>query len=146
MQTSRLSIQMINGLYSWGQVKDYWTDAQVHSRDGKGHGLGNCGIKGIRRFAETHTCNEICQHLGLPRMDTGNASSEAVRALPPLPRIQSSNSYPWSLFLPEAGPSWTRSSHFGGRAGRILPRRMSLLTSLRESTPPQNRQPIVYYH
>ena len=36
---------MINGLYSRGQVEDYWTDAQVHSRDGKGHGLGNCGIE-----------------------------------------------------------------------------------------------------
>ncbi|KAJ1470407.1 kinase-like domain-containing protein [Baffinella frigidus] len=52
-------------------VRDYWTDAQVHSTDGKGHGLGNCGIQGIRRFAETHVCNEICKQLGLPRMDAG---------------------------------------------------------------------------
>ena len=61
-------------------MKDYWTDAQVHSRDGKGHGLGNCGIKGIRRFAETHTCNEICKSLGLPRMDAGKNSDGQARS------------------------------------------------------------------
>ena len=56
------------------QVRDYWTDAQVHSVDRNGYGLGNCGMRGIRRliqhflrWATLHRkwrMRESCQHGG----------------------------------------------------------------------------------
>jgi len=47
-------------------VDDFYTDPQIHSRDGKGWGLGNLGVKGMLKFFETHHCNAICQYLRLP--------------------------------------------------------------------------------
>jgi myosin-heavy-chain kinase len=47
-------------------VKDFYTDPQIHTKDGKGFGLGNLGMNGIDRFLKTHKCNAICQMLALP--------------------------------------------------------------------------------
>mmetsp|Transcript_41107 Transcript_41107/g.64211 ORF Transcript_41107/g.64211 Transcript_41107/m.64211 type:complete len:150 (+) Transcript_41107:617-1066(+) len=49
-------------------VGNYFTDPQIHSKDGKGFGLGNCGLSGIRRFMETHQCSDLCRRLKLPPM------------------------------------------------------------------------------
>jgi len=47
-------------------VKDFYTDPQIHTKDGKGFGLGNLGMNGIDRFLKTHKCNAICQMMNLP--------------------------------------------------------------------------------
>lgn len=46
-------------------ISDRYTDPQVHSRDGKGFGKGNLGLKGIKKFFDSHECNSICVHLGI---------------------------------------------------------------------------------
>jgi hypothetical protein len=40
------------------------TDPQIHTKDGKGYGLGNMGTRGIERFLKTHVCNPICLQVG----------------------------------------------------------------------------------
>mmetsp|Transcript_60013 Transcript_60013/g.190639 ORF Transcript_60013/g.190639 Transcript_60013/m.190639 type:complete len:300 (+) Transcript_60013:94-993(+) len=47
-------------------VRDMYTDPQIHTRDGQGFGLGNCGMEGIERFLATHRCNDECRKIGLP--------------------------------------------------------------------------------
>jgi len=47
-------------------VKDFYTHPQIHTKDGKGFGLGNLGMNGIDRFLKTHKCNAICQMMNLP--------------------------------------------------------------------------------
>ncbi|CAD2217198.1 hypothetical protein AGDE_12550 [Angomonas deanei] len=47
-------------------VDDIYTDPQILSPDGEGYGRGNLGAKGIQRFIESHKCNGVCKHLGLP--------------------------------------------------------------------------------
>ncbi|CBZ27636.1 myosin heavy chain kinase c-like protein [Leishmania mexicana MHOM/GT/2001/U1103] len=47
-------------------VDDYYTDPQILSADGEGYGRGNLGEEGIRRFLESHKCNEVCRAVGLP--------------------------------------------------------------------------------
>ncbi|KAG5503213.1 hypothetical protein GH5_04276 [Leishmania sp. Ghana 2012 LV757] len=47
-------------------VDDYYTDPQILSPDGEGYGRGNLGKNGIRRFLESHRCNEVCRAVGLP--------------------------------------------------------------------------------
>lgn len=49
-------------------VDDFYTDPQVHSRDGNGFGMGNLGLRGIQRFMETHQCNPVCDFLCLPQV------------------------------------------------------------------------------
>ncbi|KPA79479.1 Myosin heavy chain kinase c-like protein [Leptomonas pyrrhocoris] len=46
-------------------VDDYYTDPQILSPDGEGYGRGNLGKKGIRRFLESHKCNDVCRAVGL---------------------------------------------------------------------------------
>jgi len=50
-------------------VGDMYTDPQIHSSDGLGFGLGNKGHRGIKKFFETHKCNDICVGLGLSTRD-----------------------------------------------------------------------------
>mmetsp|Transcript_1451 Transcript_1451/g.1917 ORF Transcript_1451/g.1917 Transcript_1451/m.1917 type:complete len:248 (+) Transcript_1451:60-803(+) len=47
-------------------VGDYYTDPQIHTRDGRGYGAGNRGWKGIEDFFVTHECNNLCACLKLP--------------------------------------------------------------------------------
>ncbi|KAG5500132.1 hypothetical protein JIQ42_04467 [Leishmania sp. Namibia] len=47
-------------------VDDYYTDPQILSPDGEGYGRGNLGKNGIRRFLESHRCNEVCRAVSLP--------------------------------------------------------------------------------
>ena len=48
-------------------VGDFFTDPQIHGRDGRGFGLGNLGARGISDFRATHRCNAVCRALRLPR-------------------------------------------------------------------------------
>lgn len=50
-------------------VKDFYTDPQIHTKDGKGFGLGNLGMNGIDRFLKSHKCNAICQMVSLPMIN-----------------------------------------------------------------------------
>ncbi|EGC31431.1 hypothetical protein DICPUDRAFT_95520 [Dictyostelium purpureum] len=57
-------------------VDDFYTDPQVHTKDGKGYGDGNLGARGIERFLSSHKCNPICLQLGIFKdslTDTRNA-------------------------------------------------------------------------
>jgi hypothetical protein len=46
-------------------VGDIFTDPQIHSEDGQGYGMGNCGYDGIKKFFNTHECNELCRFVGV---------------------------------------------------------------------------------
>ncbi|KAL1530469.1 hypothetical protein AB1Y20_001371 [Prymnesium parvum] len=54
-----------------------FTDPQVHAKGGGGYGDGNLGSRGIERFLATHRCNEICAHLGLPKVEPQHAQPRA---------------------------------------------------------------------
>jgi len=54
-------------------VRDFYTDPQIHSADGKGFGVGNLGKAGIDKFMATHICNPICKNLGLPDVAPNSA-------------------------------------------------------------------------
>jgi myosin-heavy-chain kinase len=45
-----------------------FTDPQIHARGG-GFGDGNLGSGGVERFLATHKCNEVCQAVGLPKVE-----------------------------------------------------------------------------
>jgi myosin-heavy-chain kinase len=55
-------------------VNDQYTDPQIHTKDGKGYGLGNMGHRGIERFLKTHVCNPICLQLNLPLLNVDPVS------------------------------------------------------------------------
>lgn len=46
-------------------VKDFFTDPQIHTEDGKGLGMGNMGQEGIDKWVQSHHCNEYCKVLKL---------------------------------------------------------------------------------
>lgn len=48
---------------------DVYTDPQIHVVGGVGFGGGNHGQAGIDAFLETHQCNAVCAHLGLPSIN-----------------------------------------------------------------------------
>jgi len=62
-------------------VKDFYTDPQIHTKDGKGFGLGNLGMNGIDRFLKTHKCNAICQMLVLPMINIATDASKKKVAM-----------------------------------------------------------------
>lgn len=63
-------------------VGSFYTDPQIHSRDGEGFGLGNMGYKdGIVKFIESHVCNDICRRLGLKPVGKGAGETRGGRAL-----------------------------------------------------------------
>ncbi|EPY17251.1 hypothetical protein STCU_10726 [Strigomonas culicis] len=62
-------------------VDDIYTDPQILSPDGEGYGRGNLGMKGIRRFLESHRCNSVCKALGLPPVNHyTEGAAEPMRA------------------------------------------------------------------
>ncbi|KPI87323.1 myosin heavy chain kinase c-like protein [Leptomonas seymouri] len=63
-------------------VDDYYTDPQILSPDGEGYGRGNLGRKGIRRFLESHKCNDVCRAVGLPPL---RRNSKGVVTAPLVP-------------------------------------------------------------
>jgi len=75
-------------------VDDHYTDPQVHTRSGKGFGLGNQGLLGFQKFLASHTCNPLCQMVGLPRLRRGMPVPNAPKAKQPLVPAQSEPSEP----------------------------------------------------
>lgn len=55
-------------------VGDFFTDSQIHTRDGpnggvaNGYGVGNMGAAGIRKFCASHRCNAVCRALRLKHL------------------------------------------------------------------------------
>jgi hypothetical protein len=47
---------------------DVYTDPQIHAVGGVGFGVGNHGKAGMEQFLQTHSCNAVCQYLGLPNV------------------------------------------------------------------------------
>jgi hypothetical protein len=74
-------------------VGDIFTDPQIHSEDGQGYGMGNCGYDGIKKFFNTHECNELCRFVGV-KAHNFQANDSGTRA-PQLisPRLKSSESF-----------------------------------------------------
>jgi len=52
-------------------VGDVYTDPQILTPDGEGHGRGNIGKRGIERCLRNHVCNAVCRRLGLPPLVDG---------------------------------------------------------------------------
>lgn len=46
-------------------VGDVYTDPQILTKNGEGHGRGNIGSKGMRKCLRNHQCNAVCRRLGL---------------------------------------------------------------------------------
>lgn len=74
-------------------VGTYYTDAQIHTHDGRGFGLGNLGLRGIGAFRDSHICAKACRALRLPPIGERShfvepgrdrsSRSTGHRALPP---------------------------------------------------------------
>jgi len=83
-------------------VGDMYTDPQIHSKDGEGFGIGNCGVEGMEEFFKSHKCNTLCQYLGLPmhnfkRQDSGTRANQLLS--PKLSRKDSIGSPAFSQIL-----------------------------------------------
>jgi len=65
-------------------VGDLWTDPQIHSRDGKGYGKGNMGMRGIAAFLNNHRCNAICMALKLPMVGKAPKQNNDGTVMPPM--------------------------------------------------------------
>jgi hypothetical protein len=48
-------------------INDFYTDPQIHTTEGSKYGMGNLGRDGIEAFFKTHSCNNICQMIGLDK-------------------------------------------------------------------------------
>ncbi|EGC29009.1 myosin heavy chain kinase C [Dictyostelium purpureum] len=46
-------------------VNDFYTDPQIHTKNGEGFGEGNLGETGFHKFLQTHKCNPVCDFLKL---------------------------------------------------------------------------------
>ena len=51
-----------------------WTDAAIHTKDGRGYGRSNLGMRGINAFFATHKCNEHCIKLGIHKKKSTGSS------------------------------------------------------------------------
>jgi len=50
-------------------VNDFYTDPQIHTKNGQGFGEGNLGETGFHKFVQTHKCNPVCDFLKLKQMN-----------------------------------------------------------------------------
>ncbi len=60
-------------------VGDLYTDPQIHTVDGKGYGDGNLGTRGMALFFHSHTCNSICEIMGLTEFDLALTEKAGLR-------------------------------------------------------------------
>eukprot|EP01132_Coremiostelium_polycephalum_P001491 gene1491-1880_t len=50
-------------------VNDFYTDPQIHTKNGVGFGEGNLGETGFHKFVQTHKCNAVCDFLKLKQIN-----------------------------------------------------------------------------
>jgi len=62
-------------------VGEFFTDPQIHSKDGEGFGSGNMGEEGVQRFLRTHACTSECEALGLTPLRPGETDEQLARRL-----------------------------------------------------------------
>jgi len=64
--------------------KECWTDAGIHTKDGRDYSSTNLGSRGINAFFASHKCNEHCKRLGIDKKSQKKAthvsSKDALRA------------------------------------------------------------------
>jgi len=65
-------------------VGDMYTDPQIHTIRGTDFGKGNLGVRGIKRFLETHRCNSICRYLKLPAVNPKGDTVDSTMPVKPL--------------------------------------------------------------
>ena len=65
-------------------VEDKYTDPQIHTIRGTDFGKGNLGVRGIKRFLETHRCNSICRYLRLPPVNPKADTVDSTVPVKPL--------------------------------------------------------------
>ncbi|GAM17121.1 hypothetical protein SAMD00019534_002960 [Acytostelium subglobosum LB1] len=50
-------------------VNDFYTDPQIHTKNGQGFGEGNLGETGFHKFLQSHKCNAVCDFLKLQQIN-----------------------------------------------------------------------------